>query len=67
LAGFNHAPIEVELAVVEWFRELMGFPVGTSGLLLSGGSMSNFTGLTVARNAKAGFDVRGQGLQGGPR
>jgi len=24
LAGFNHAPIEVELAVVEWFREADG-------------------------------------------
>ncbi len=64
LAGFNQAPALVELQVLDWLRQLMGMPEGTSGILLSGGSMANIIGLTVARNARAGFDVRARGLQG---
>src|SRR6185436_15370844 len=33
-----------------------------AGLLVSGGSMANLLGLTVARNSRAGFDVRRQGV-----
>ncbi len=51
-ADFNHSPALVELQVIEWFREIMGFPPGASGLLVSGGSAANLTALTVARNAK---------------
>jgi glutamate/tyrosine decarboxylase-like PLP-dependent enzyme len=64
LSGFNQAPKLVEEKVVEWLREAMDFPEGSSGLLMSGGSMASTTGLTVARNACAGFDVREQGLCG---
>lgn len=67
LAGFNQNPVAVEQKVIDWLRELMGFPVGSSGILLSGGSMANVTALIVARNTKAGFDVRQEGLQGGDR
>jgi len=67
LAGFNQNPVAVEQKVIEWLREIMGFPIGTSGLLLSGGSMAGLTALTVARNAVAGFDVRHEGLQGPSR
>ena len=49
-ADFNHSPALVEMQVVEWFREIMGFPPGSSGLLVSGGSAANLTALTVARN-----------------
>jgi glutamate/tyrosine decarboxylase-like PLP-dependent enzyme len=43
----------------------MGFPETTSGVLESGGTMANILGLAVARHARAGVDVRKQGLQGG--
>jgi len=65
LAGFNQAPAQVEHQVLRWLAELMGFPEGASGLLVTGGTIANVLGLAVARHARAGFDVREEGLQGG--
>jgi glutamate/tyrosine decarboxylase-like PLP-dependent enzyme len=48
--------------VVNWCKQMMGFPASASGTLESGGSMANIIGLTVARNAKAGIDVREHGV-----
>jgi len=66
-AGGNHAAIYVERQVLNWFKEILGFPADSMGLLVSGGSMASLTALAVARHAKAGFDVRRQGLQGTER
>lgn len=66
LAGLNQSPRFVEEKVIDWFRELMGFPESSSGLLLSGGSMANLTGLAVARYVKAGFDIKSEGLWDSP-
>jgi len=63
LGGGNHAAPLVEKQVIGWIRDMMGFPESASGLLTSGGSMANFTALTVARNTSAGYDVRREGVR----
>jgi aromatic-L-amino-acid/L-tryptophan decarboxylase len=73
VAGGNHSAVYVERAVLGWFRDLLGFPADGMGLLVSGSSMANLTGLAVARHTagqKVGYDVRARGLQhagDGPR
>ncbi len=62
-AGGNHAAIYVERQIINWFARLYGFPSGSGGLLVSGGSMASLTALAVARHVKAGFDIRAKGLQ----
>jgi glutamate/tyrosine decarboxylase-like PLP-dependent enzyme len=48
--GGGSGPTIVELVVVDWLRALLGLPKGTEGVLLSGGSMANLTGLLAARH-----------------
>jgi aromatic-L-amino-acid decarboxylase len=63
LGGGEHVPNYVEAEVLDWCKEMLGYPAEASGLLVSGGSMANLVGLAVARNTMAGFDLRRQGLR----
>lgn len=43
-------PNELEMVVLEWIREWMNMPAGSSGLLTSGGSAANLTAVVAARH-----------------
>lgn len=64
VGGLEQSPVLVERQVVKWCAELMGFPAESGGILMSGGTMANVIGLAVARQQRAGYDVRAEGLQG---
>jgi glutamate/tyrosine decarboxylase-like PLP-dependent enzyme len=63
--GFANAATLVEQQAIAWLAEAIGFPAGASGLFVSSGSMANLTALAVARTARAGYDVREEGVRGG--
>jgi len=68
-AGGDHAAIYLERVVLDWIKQILGFPLSAMGLLVGGGSGANLTGLAVARHvllARAGWDVRQSGMNGAP-
>ncbi len=67
-AGAWHiAPLatEIELETIRWIAELLGYPPGCGGLLVSGGNVANIAGFLAARRAQADWDLRKEGLAGG--
>jgi len=52
VAKWHLAPAmsEIEMRVIQWTSKLLGFSNTAGGVLVSGGSAANLTGLTVARN-----------------
>jgi aromatic-L-amino-acid decarboxylase len=47
----SSGPSQVELLVIDWFKQMLGLPAEAAGLLVSGGSVANLTALAVARRA----------------
>jgi aromatic-L-amino-acid decarboxylase len=50
---------QLELNVVRWFCEIIGYPAGSGGILTSGGSLANFTAVVTARRERLPDDFRG--------
>jgi len=67
LAGGEHIGNYVEEQVIQWCKEMLGYPQDASGVIVSGASVANLIGLTVARNSMAGLNLRTEGLQALPR
>ncbi len=67
VGGRNHGAVYVERAVIEWSRELFGFPDGASGVLTTGTSAANLIAVLVARTKVLGSHVRetGVNIEGG--
>lgn len=64
VTGFSSAPgaSTVERVLLRWLVELMGMAPGADGLLLSGGSLANYTGLACSMFAGLGEDWAVHGL-----
>ena len=58
------AASEIEAQTIRWIAEFIGYPTDCGGLLVSGGNMANFVCFLAARAARAGWDVRRDGLGG---
>ena len=63
----HHSANHVEKQVIDWLKEMLGYPASASGVLTSGCSAANLIGLAVARNQKAECDLRRDGLSAAPR
>ncbi len=47
-------PSALELVVLDWFRQWVGYPEQAAGVLVSGGSAANLTALACARESRMG-------------
>ena len=64
VGAWKLAPLatEIETQTVRWIADFIGFPATCGGLLVSGGNMANFVCLLAARAARAGWNVREEGV-----
>ena len=53
----SSGPSALELVVLDWFKQWVGYPPGAAGLLLSGGSVANLTALACARAQLSAEDL----------
>jgi aromatic-L-amino-acid decarboxylase len=47
-------PSQLELVVLDWFKDWIGYPADAAGILVSGGSAANITALACARETLLG-------------
>ena len=52
--GLSAGPSQLELVVLDWFKEWIGYPTDAGGVLTSGGSAANMTALACARESLVG-------------
>lgn len=67
VGGGESSAMRMEMQVLEWLKQMLGFPAEASGILVTGGSVANMIGLAVARNARAEVDVAERGVGAAPR
>ena len=70
LRGMTPAHTAVEDIATTWLVDLLGLPAGSAIGYVTGATTANVTGLATGRDAvlrRAGWDVAGDGLSGGPR
>ena len=70
--GWQASPLATELETVSisWLLDLFGLPKSWSGVLVTGGTMANFTGLAAGRRwcaSRHGVDVERDGLAALPQ
>ena len=65
VGGWSLSPMasEMEAQAVRWIAELVGFPAGGGGLLVSGGNVANMLAVWAARATAEGWDVRADGMR----
>jgi glutamate/tyrosine decarboxylase-like PLP-dependent enzyme len=61
------AASEIEGQTIRWIAEFVGYSTDCGGILVSGGNMANFVCFFAARAARAGWDVRRDGLSASSR
>ena len=61
------AAAEIERQCLRWIAEFVGYPADTGGVMVSGGTMANFTALLTALRHVAPYDSTENGLQDGAR
>lgn len=68
LGGWMLSPaaMEIELHLTRTLASWFGLPPGAGGIIVSGGAMANFIALKAARDRRAGWDVRREGVAAGP-
>jgi glutamate/tyrosine decarboxylase-like PLP-dependent enzyme len=63
MVGGPLASTMLEMQVMAWLKGMLGYPMDSSGIIVSGGTMASLLGLTVARNSMSGDLAREKGLQ----
>lgn len=65
LGGWRLSPAAtaIERHLTQWFAQRFGLPGAGGGILVSGGAMAGYIGLKLARDRKAGWDVRAEGVR----
>ena len=65
--GTSPSATIIEIKLIEWLREQVGYGAGDAGVFTSGGTQSNLMGLMLARDAffaRQGHSIQQNGLTG---